>query len=199
MTTKPKILVFAGSAREGSLNKKLARIAARCVDEAGGDATFLDLRDYPIPLYDGDLETREGMPPFAVKLRELFLSHHGLLIASPENNGSVSALTKNTIDWLSRDYLERSGFEPYRGKVAAIMGASPGGFGAISGLSHLRPILTKLMVLVIPEQVTVSKAHEAFKDDGSFVDARNLKAVAAVAKRLVEVTVRMTTPSYLDR
>ena len=67
MTTKPKILVFAGSAREGSLNKKLARIAARCVDEAGGDATFLDLRDYPIPLYDGDLETREGMPPFAVK------------------------------------------------------------------------------------------------------------------------------------
>lgn len=191
MITKPKILVFAGSAREASLNKKLARIAARCVGKAGGDVTYVDLRDFPIPLYDGDLEAREGMPPFAVKLRDLFLSHAGLLIASPENNGSVTALLKNTIDWLSRDYQGRSGLEPYRGKVAAIMGASPGGFGAISSLSHLRPILTKLTVLVIPDQVTLSKADQAFKDDGSFVEERNLKAVAAVAKRLVEVTARM--------
>jgi chromate reductase, NAD(P)H dehydrogenase (quinone) len=192
MTSKPKILVFAGSAREGSLNKKLARIAARCVTEAGGEVTFVDLRDYPIPLYDGDLESREGMPPFAVKLRELFLAHQGLLVVSPENNGSVTALLKNTIDWLSREYQGRSGFEPYRGKVAAIMGASPGGFGAISSLSNLRPILTKLTVLVIPEQVTLSKADQAFKDDGSFVDERNLKSVAAVAKRLVETTTKMT-------
>ena len=120
MSTKPRILVFAGSAREGSLNKKLARIGARCVTEAGGEATFVDLRDYPIPLYDGDLEARDGMPPFALKLRDLFLSHQGLLIASPENNGSVAALLKNTIDWLSREHQGRSGLEPYRGKVAAI-------------------------------------------------------------------------------
>ncbi len=192
MTTSPKILVFAGSVREASLNKKLARLAARCVDEAGGAATLVDLRDYPIPIYDGDLEDREGMPRFAVSLRELFVSHHGLLIASPENNGSVSALTKNTLDWLSRDHQGRSGLEPYRGKVAALMGASPGGFGAISGLAHLRQILTKLTVLVIPEQVTLSKADEGFHRDGSFVDDRNLKAVAGVAKRLVEVTIRMT-------
>ena len=191
MTTRPKILVFAGSAREASLNKKLARIAAGCVNEGGGVATFLDLRDYPIPLYDGDLEEREGMPPFAVKLRDHFLSHQGLLIASPENNGAVTALLKNAIDWLSRDYEGRSGLEPYRGKVAAIMGASPGGFGAISSLAVLRAILTKLTVLVIPEQVTLSKADQAFKDDGSFVDERNLKAVARVAARLVEVTTRM--------
>jgi NAD(P)H-dependent FMN reductase len=190
MNTKPKILVFAGSAREASLNKKLA---ARVVDEVGGEATLVDLRDYPVPIYDGDLEDREGMPEFAVKLREMFLSHQGLLIASPENNGSVSALTKNTIDWLSRDYQGRSGLEPYRGKVAAIMGASPGGFGALSGLAHLRQILTKLTVLVIPEQVTVSRADEAFNQDGSFADPRNLKAVTAVAKRLVEVTMRVTT------
>lgn len=193
MTTKPKVLIFAGSAREASLNKKLARIATRCVADAGGEATFVDLRDFPIPLYDGDLETREGMPPFAQKLRELFVAHQGLLIASPENNGSVTALLKNTIDWLSRDFEGRSGFEPYRGKVAAIMGASPGGFGAISSLSHLRPILTKLTVMVIPEQVTVSKADQAFTDDGSFVEERNLKAVAAVAKRLVEVTSRLNS------
>ena len=192
MTTRPKILVFAGSAREGSVNKRLARVAARCVEEAGGDVTFVDLRDYPIPIYDGDLEARDGMPPFVVKLRERFVSHQGLLIVSPENNGSVSALTKNTIDWLSRDYQGRSGLEPYRGKIAAIMGASPGGFGAISGLAHLRQILTKLTVLVIPEQVTLSKADEAFNQDGTLVDDRNLKAVTAVAKRLVEVTMRMT-------
>jgi NAD(P)H-dependent FMN reductase len=126
-----------------------------------------------------------------LKLRELFLAHHGLLIASPENNGSLSALTKNTIDWLSREYQGRSGLEPYRGKVAAIVGASPGGFGALSGLAHLRQILTKLTVLVIPGQVTLSHADEAFNDDGSFKDDRNLKAVAAVAQRLVEVTARL--------
>ncbi|MBK5255760.1 MAG: NAD(P)H-dependent oxidoreductase [Vicinamibacteria bacterium] len=191
MSTKPRILVFAGSAREGSLNKKLARIAATCAREAGAEATLVDLRDYPIPLYDGDLEEREGMPPFAVKLRELFLSHQGLLIASPENNGSVTSLLKNTIDWLSRDYQGRSGLEPYSGKVAAMIGASPGGFGAISSLANLRPILTKLTVLVIPEQVTLSKAHQAFKDDGTFVDERNLKAVTTVARRLVEMTAKV--------
>lgn len=191
MTTRPRILVFAGSAREDSLNKKLARIAARCVNDAGGEATFVDLRDFPLPLYDGDLEAREGMPPFAQQLRDLFLAHPGLLIASPENNGSVTALLKNTIDWLSREFEGRSGLEPYRGKVAAIMGASPGGFGAISSLAQLRPILGKLNVLVIPEQFTLSKADQAFKEDGAFVDERNLKAVAAVAKRLVEATARM--------
>lgn len=192
MTARPRILVFAGSAREGSLNKKLARIAATCVTNAGGDATYIDLRDFPIPLYDGDLEEKDGMPPFAVKLRDLFLSHQGLLIASPENNGSVSALLKNTIDWLSREYQGRSGLEPYKGKVAAIMGASPGNFGAVLSLQHLRPILSKLTVTVIPEQVTVAKADQAFKDDGSFVEERNLKAVAAAAKRLVEVTTKLS-------
>jgi NAD(P)H-dependent FMN reductase len=192
MNPKPKILVFAGSVREASLNKKLARLAAGCVDEAGGAATLLDLRDYPIPIYDGDLEAREGMPPFAVSLRELFVSHDGLLIASPENNGSVSALTKNTIDWLSRDYQGHSGLEPYRGKVAAIMGASPGGFGAISGLAHLRQILTKLTVLVIPEQFPLPNADQAFADDGSLTQAWQQTSVETVVRRLIETTTRLT-------
>lgn len=191
---KPKILVFAGSAREGSLNKKLARIAAKCVTEAGGDTTLIDLRDFPIPLYDGDLEAKEGMPPFAVKLRDLFIAHQGLLFASPENNGSVTALLKNTIDWLSRDYQGRSGLEPYRGKVAALMGASPGNFGAVLSLQQLRPVLVKLFVHVIPDQVMIAKADQAFKDDGSFVEERNLKAVSAVAKHLVETTSKLMVP-----
>ncbi len=195
MTPTPRILVFAGSAREASLNKKLARVAAKVIGENGGEATLIDLRDFPMPIYEGDLEAREGMPPMARKLRELFVAHPGLLIVSPENNGSIPSLLKNTIDWLSRDTDGRSGLEPFRGKVAAIMGASPGAFGAISGLSSLRPILSRLTVLVIPDQVTLPKADQAFKEDGSFVDERHLKSVTAVAKRLVEVTARMNQPS----
>ena len=125
MTSRPKILVFAGSAREASLNKKLARAAAKAIDENGGEATFIDLRDYPMPIYEGDLEAREGMPPFARKLRELFVSHPALLIVSPENNGTIPSLLKNAIDWLSRDVDGKSGLEPYRGKVIALMSASP--------------------------------------------------------------------------
>lgn len=113
-----KVLVFAGSARRDSLNKKLARIAARHAREAGGDATFVDLDDYPIPLYHGDLEAAEGLPANARKLREIFLAHDALLIASPENNSSVTALLKNTLDWLSRSIGDgkgaNSGLAPYR-------------------------------------------------------------------------------------
>ncbi|MBZ0249030.1 MAG: NAD(P)H-dependent oxidoreductase, partial [Burkholderiales bacterium] len=125
-----RILVFAGSARRDSLNKKLAREAARFAREAGAEATFVDLDDYPIPLYHGDLEAAEGMPENARKLRALFLAHDALLVASPENNSSVTALLKNTIDWLSRDLGEGrgddSGLAPWRGKVAGLLAASPG-------------------------------------------------------------------------
>src|SRR4051812_41836968 len=127
-----RVLCFAGSARRDSLNKKLARVAAEAARAAGAEVTFVDLDSYPIPLYHGDLEAAEGMPPHAMRLRELFLSHDALLIASPENNGSVSALLKNTIDWLSRDIGDgagvNSGFAPYHGKTAALLAASPGAF-----------------------------------------------------------------------
>ena len=134
MTGKPKILVFAGSAREASLNKKLARVAAKAINENGGEATLIDLRDFPMPIYEGDLETREGMPAEARRLRELFVSHPAFLIVSPENNGTVPSLLKNAIDWLSRDVDGRSGLEPYRGKVVALMAASPGAFGGVCAM-----------------------------------------------------------------
>ena len=134
----PKILVFAGSAREDSLNKKLARVGARAVDAAGGQATFIDLRDYPLPLYDGDLEARDGIPANAKKLKQLFIDHQGLLIASPENNASMSALLKNTIDWISRQDGEQSGLVPYAHKVAALMAASPSVRGGLRGVALSR-------------------------------------------------------------
>lgn len=191
MTKKPKILVLAGSAREASLNKKLARVAARAINDNGGDATFIDLRDFPMPIYEGDLEAREGMPKEARRLRELFLSHPAFLIVSPENNGTIPSLLKNAIDWLSRDVDGRSGLEPYRGRVIALMSASPGAFGGVVCLSHLRNSLAKLLAHVIPEQFPLPKADQAFAEDGSLSQAWQQKSVETVVRSLIETTSRL--------
>lgn len=192
MPDKPRILVFAGSAREASLNKKLARVAAKAVNEQGGEATCIDLRDYPMPIYEGDLEEREGMPPKARELRELFVSHPAFLIVSPENNGSIPSLLKNAIDWLSRDTEGRSGLEPYRGKIVALMAASPGAFGGVMALGHLRQSLVKLFAHVISDQFPLPKADQAFAEDGSLTQSWQQKSVQNVVRQLVETTKRMT-------
>jgi chromate reductase len=194
MADPPKILVFAGSARAGSLNKKLARVAAQAVRDAGGEATLIDLDDFPLPVYHGDLEAREGVPAKARELKALLLAHQGLLIASPENNASVSSLLKNTLDWLSRPEGGQNGLVPYQGKVAAIVGASPGALGALRGLVHLRQILMTLNVLVLSEQLAVSRAHEAFAEDGALKDPRQQATLAGIARRLVDVTARLAAP-----
>ncbi len=186
-----RILVFAGSARAGSLNKKLARVAADVLRTAGAEATLIDLADYPTPLYDGDLEAREGVPASARKLKDLFIAHQGLLVVSPENNASVSALLKNTLDWISRQDGSESGLVPFQGKVAALAGASPGALGGLRGLTHLRAILQTLNVLVLSEQVALGRAHEAFNEDGSLKDAKQQAALAALARKLVDVCARL--------
>jgi NAD(P)H-dependent FMN reductase len=194
----PRILAFAGSARRESLNKKLARAAARFVTEAGAEATFVDLDDYPIPLYHGDLETASGMPANAVKLREMFIAHDALLIASPENNASMTSLLKNTIDWLSRDVGDgkgaAAGLAPWRGKVAGLMAASPGGFGGIRALPHLRQVLSALGVTVLGTQVAVPKADEIFASDGSIADERAARSVRALAVALADAAGRLSNP-----
>jgi chromate reductase, NAD(P)H dehydrogenase (quinone) len=192
MPDKPRILVFAGSAREASLNKKLARAAAKVVNEQGGEATYIDLRDYPMPIYEGDLEEREGMPEAARRLRDLFVSHPAFLIVSPENNGSIPSLLKNAIDWLSRDVDGKSGLEPYRGKIVALMAASPGAFGGVMALGHLRQSLVKLFAHVIPDQFPLPKADQAFAEDGSLNQPWQQKSVLNVVRQLVETTKRMT-------
>lgn len=190
-----RILVFAGSARRDSLNKKLAREAARFAREAGAEATFVDLDDYPIPLYHGDLEAAEGMPENARKLRALFLAHDALLVVSPENNSSVTALLKNTIDWLSRDLGEGrgddSGLAPWRGKVAGLLAASPGAFGGVRGLPHLRQVLATLGVTVLGTQVAVPRAHEAFGPDGRLADERAAKSVRALAAAVAQAAGKL--------
>ncbi len=187
----PRVLVFAGSAREGSYNKKLALLAANALQAAGAEATFADLSQYPMPLYDADLESAHGLPESVVSLKELFRTHTALLIASPENNASVTALLKNTLDWVSRPAASEPGIALYQGKVAAIVAASPGALGGLRGLTHLREILQTLGVLVLPGQLAISKAGDAFDESGALIDPRSQKSLEQITAKLVRVASRL--------
>lgn len=190
-----RLLAFAGSARRDSLNKKLARAAHAGATAAGAQATFIDLDDYPMPLYHGDLEAASGMPEKALELRALFLESDGLLIASPENNNAMSSLLKNTIDWLSRDVGDgkgvNSGLAPWRGKAAGLLAASPGAFGGVRHLPHLRQVLAGLGVTVVGAQVAVPKAHEAFAADGHLADERVAKQVRSLAEAVAGLAAKL--------
>jgi chromate reductase len=190
-----RILVFAGSARRESLNKKLARAAAQEAKDAGVDHTLVDLDDFPMPVYHGDLEAEKGMPENAVKLREVFIAHNALLIASPENNQSITSLLKNTIDWLSRDIGDgqgaNNGLAPFRGKVAALAAASPGPYGGVRHLPHLRQSLGGLGVLVLGAQLALIRAHQAFDDSGRLKDARTAQTLKHIVAELADIAGRL--------
>lgn len=191
-STKLKILAFAGSSRQGSYNKKLVKAAAQGATAAGADVTFLDLRDLPLPIYDGDLEDKEGLPANAKKLKELLIAHDGFLIASPEYNSSISGLLKNAIDWASRPETDD---EPplvcFKGKVAVLMSASPGNLGGLRGLVTVRSILGNIGTLVLPDQLAVSKAHEAFADDGSVKDAKQKASIEKLGTELAHILQKL--------
>lgn len=188
----PKILVFAGSTRTGSLNKRLAKFASEAARAAGAEVTFLDLRDLGLPLYDGDFEEANGLPEGARKLKTLMQASDGFLIASPEYNSSVTAVLKNAIDWASRTETDdEPALVAFRGKVAALASASPGALGGLRGLVHLRSILGNLGVLVLPDQVTVSNAHDAFTEAGGFKDEKKASQVSALARSLVETAAKL--------
>ncbi|MGH2362780.1 MAG: NADPH-dependent FMN reductase, partial [bacterium] len=161
------MLAFAGSTRTDSFNKKLVQIAAAGARAAGAEVTELDLRDLPMPLYDGDLEAKEGIPPNAQKFKELMLAHQGLLISAPEYNSGISGVLKNAIDWASRSTPGEAPLACFVGKVAALMSASPGALGGLRGLVHVRSILGNIHVLVLPDQVAIPRAHEAFNPNGT--------------------------------
>lgn len=173
MPTIPRILVFGGSLRRDSFNQKLAAIAAEGARSAGAKVTLISLRDYSLPVFDEDLETAIGKPDPAIQLKALFRDHHGLIIASPEYNSSVTAALKNAIDWVSRaDSDEEPALSAFSGKSAILCSASPGALGGLRGLVHLRAILGNIGVTVLPDQVAVGGAYQAFKDDGSLADEK---------------------------
>lgn len=184
--SKPRILVFGGSLRAGSYNQKLAILAASAASAAGAEVTLIALRDYRMPLFDEDLEAEEGMPENAAKLKALFAESDGLIIASPEYNSGITAALKNAIDWVSRATSEdEPPLSVLKGKTAAILAASPGGYGGARSLAQLRPLLENIHITVLPDQVTVPKAYEAFDADGNLVDAAQTEAVRALAGALV--------------
>jgi NAD(P)H-dependent FMN reductase len=167
MTEQPRILAFAGALRRDSTNKKTVRVAAEGARKAGADVTVIDLRDFPVPLYDGDLETAEGLPENAIRLQELMLAHDGFLISSPEYNSGISGTLKTYIDWTSRARGELKAGACYGGKGVALMSASPGALGGIRALPSVRSILGTMGVHVLPEDFCLGRSHEAFNDDGS--------------------------------
>ena len=182
----PKITAFAGSLRAGSLNKKLLALAADGARTAGAEVTVVDLRELALPLFDQDLEDASGLPDGAKTFKALLRASDGFLIASPEYNSSLTAALKNALDWASR--AESDGEPPlaaYRGKTAALCSASPGALGGLRGPVHLRAILGNIGVLVLPDQVCIATAHEAFDDAGQLRDARKAKQIAALAQSLV--------------
>ncbi|MEI8365900.1 MAG: NAD(P)H-dependent oxidoreductase [Parachlamydiaceae bacterium] len=187
---KPKILAFAGSTRTDSFNKKLIQIAINGAKKAGAEVTYIDLRDFPLPLYDGDLEAAEGLPENAKKLKRLFIEHQGLLIASPEYNSSISGVLKNTLDWVSRPAPGEGFLACFNNKVAGIMSASLGELGGLRGLVTLRSILGNINVLVVPQQVSISNAGSAFENNTTLKDAKRQASVESIGEEVTKLLLR---------
>ncbi len=188
MSDKPKILCFAGSLRKDSLNKKLARLTRELAQEAGAEASFIDLKDFNLPIYDGDYEDSNGLPADAKELKKILKEHQGFLIASPEYNSAISGALKNAIDWASRPEPGEKNLECFTGKVAGLLAASPGQLGGLRGLVSVRSILGNIGVIVIPEQIAISQANDAFESDGSLKDSKKQDTVKRIAARVVDVT-----------
>lgn len=185
MSTLPRILAFGGSLRRDSFNQKLAAIVADGARAAGAETTVIALRDFPLPVFDEDYEREQGKPEAAARLKALFREHDGLIVASPEYNSSISAALKNAIDWVSRaDAPDAPMLSALRGKSAVLCAASPGAWGGLRGLVHVRSILGNLGITVLPDQIAVPKAHEAFAADGSLADPAQNESVRALGGTL---------------
>lgn len=190
--SKARILAFAGSARKDSFNKRLVRIAAKGAEQAGAEVTVIDLKDYPLPIYDGDLEAEHGLPENAVRLKKLFGEHDGLMISAPEYNSSITPLLKNTIDWVSRQAEGEGPLAAYQGKSAVLMSASPGALGGLRGLVHVRAILGNIGVLVLPKQMAISKAGDAFDDAGQLKNPDQQSVIEGLGKNLAELLSKLS-------
>ncbi|HMJ42437.1 MAG TPA: NAD(P)H-dependent oxidoreductase [Pseudolabrys sp.] len=190
----PKILVLPGSSRSGSHNVRLAALAAKELTLIDADVTRISLQDYQLPIYDGDLEAKSDPPPNAIKLKQMIMAHHGVFIASPEYNASVTPLLKNAIDWVSR-VRERGdpAYAAFRGRVFAISAASPTNTGGLRSLMALRQILELgCGALVIPEQVAVQHADNAFDDMDNIIDTHTAILFRAQLARLVDMARLMS-------
>lgn len=163
----PKILAIPGSYRKHSYNKRVLEVAAGGARAAGAEVTVIDLHDFPMPIYNADDHEEHGFAPQAARLQDLIAAHDGFLVASPEYNASIPGGFKNAIDWTSRKSDKYAMYEGYRGKTAALMTASPGQFGGIRCLAHLRGVFTLAGVTVLPTEIAVSFVGQKFDGDGT--------------------------------
>jgi chromate reductase, NAD(P)H dehydrogenase (quinone) len=187
-----KILVIPGSLRTGSLNARLAATAAAELVQAGADVTRISLGDFPLPIYDGDLQTKSGVPKHAINLKRMIGAHHGVLVVTPEYNSSVPPLVKNAIDWVTRvqDAQETRG-EVFRERAFAIAAASESRLGGTRALAALRLILSACRATVIPNQLALSFASEAYDDMDRLKHPADIEALQALVRQLIEVSQRM--------
>jgi chromate reductase len=188
----PKILVIPGSLRTGSHNARLAATTVREFAQAGVEVNLLSLIDYPLPIYDGDLQAKSGVPKQAVNLKRMMAAHHGVLLVTPEYNSSVPPLVKNMIDWVSRvqDQHEARG-EVFRTRPFAIAAASEGRMGGARALAALRLILSSLQAMVIPRQLALSFADQAYDDVDRLKNPSDSEALKALVRQLIDVSQRM--------
>lgn len=187
-----KILVIPGSLRTGSLNAKLAAAAVDELVRADAEVTRISLGDYPLPIYDGDLEVSSGVPKHALNLKRMIASHHGVLIVTPEYNSSLPPLVKNTIDWVSRvtDGQESKG-QVFRGRAFAIAAASNGRLGGTRCLEALRLVLSACRALVIPNQVALSHADGAYDEMDRLKHPADIAAMQSMVRQLLDVAQQM--------
>jgi len=185
----PKILVFAGSIRPGSCNARLAGRAVKEIALAGAETTWISLEDYPLPLYDAELEAASGIPDNALKLKRQITAHHGVFIVSPEYNASIPPLLKNALDWVSR--VRERGDPPlaaYRDRAFALGAATDRPTGGLYALLALRQVLAiGCGALVIPEQIAIANAREAFDEMDNFKDPQLTNQFQRVIARLIEI------------
>lgn len=188
---QPKILAFAGSLRKESYNKKLVKIAAKGAQEAGAEVTYLDLKDYPLPIYDQEIEDSQGLPQNALKLKELLLQHDGFLISCPEYNSSMPAAFKNMIDWTSRQAQPDEVYLCcFIDKAVSLMSASPGQLGGLRSLVHVRAMFNNIFSFVLPRQKCISQADQAFDEAGNLKDSKQQREVLNLGKQLAEFLIK---------
>jgi len=182
-----KIIFLAGSTRKDSMNKRLARHAYEIAREKGADATFVDLKDFSMPIYNGDDEMESGLPENAIRLKKLFVEHRGFFIASPEYNSSFSPLLKNSLDWISRPSEENEKpLVAFSGKVAALSAAAGGHYGGLRGLVPLRMMLGNIQVNVLPQQVVIPYSGKAFNEEGILEDENSIELIDSLVAQLIK-------------
>lgn len=181
---QPQIVAIAGSTRDGSYNKTLLKQAVTLASQMGAKVTVIDLKDYPLPFFDEDLEKEEGLPDKAKQIREMILQSDAVIVASPEYNGSLSGVLKNMIDWVSRPQADNK--SAFKGKKFAIISTSPGQGGGVRGLKHLREILQNLGGTVVQQEVTIPKANEAFDQAGHLKNSEQKEALKKELQQLLQ-------------